>query len=266
MGAVQIVTMRFLILALLFLSVPLATRAALTNAINQATHAVEAFDRANKLYEQGKFTEAATAYEHLTAAGRTPTAVWFNLGNAAYKAGHVGRAIAAYRIAERNEPRDSTLRANLQFVRGKVYADEKSRVPLWQSCVRIATVNEWTVLASAGLWLFFAVLAGGEFTRRRYLKTAAAILIAFLLAAGLLALALWDARTPAAVVVVQEATARFGPLDESQAAFQLRDGAEVTALSFKEQWVEVRDAEKRVGWMRRDALTMLPGVASSPTH
>jgi len=258
MGAGKIVTMRLFLLFVLLVSVPPATRAATTNAPNAA----EAFDQANKLYEQGKFAEAATAYEQLAAAGRPTTAVWFNLGNAAYKAGHLGRAIAAYRLAERHEPRDTVLRANLQFVRGKVYADEKSHVPIWQSCVRLATLNEWSILTSAWLWMFFAVLACSEFTRSRYFKTAAAIFLGFTLSLAALAAALSDARTPEAVVVVKEATARFGPLDESQAAFQLRDGAEVTALSFKDQWVEVRDAEKRSGWMRRDALMVLPTVGN----
>lgn len=254
MGAVKIVTMRFLLLALLLLMGPLAARAATTNALN----ATEAFDRANRFYEQGKFAEAATAYEQIAAAGRPTTAVWFNLGNAAYKSGHIGRAIAAYRMAERQEPRDTVLRANLQFVRGKVYADEKSHIALWKTGVRLVTLNEWTILASAWLWMFFAVLACGEFTRNRYFKTAAVVFLGFTLSLAALGAALSDARTPEGVVVVKEATARFGPLDESQSAFQLRDGAEVTALSFKDQWVEVRDAEKRSGWMRRDALTVLP--------
>lgn len=259
MGAGEIVTMRFLLLALLLLMGPLAARAATTNAINAA----EAFDRANKLYEQGKFTESAIAYEQIAAAGRPTTAVWFNLGNAAYKSGHIGRAIAAYRMAERQEPRDTILRANLQFVRGKVYADEKSRLPLWKSGVRLVTMNEWTILTSAWLWMFFAVLACGEVTRSRYVKTAGAMFLGFTLSLAALGAALSDAKTPGAVVAIKEATARFGPLDESQAAFQLRDGAEVTALSFKDQWVEVRDAEKRSGWIRRDALTVLPVVGSA---
>jgi len=260
MGAGKIVNMRFVLLAVLLLMRPMVAPAA---AATNATSAGEAFDLGNKLYEQGKFTEAATIYEQITAGGRPTTAVWFNLGNAAYKSGHIGRAIAAYRMAERGEPRDSFLRANLQFVRGKVYADEKSHVPLWKSFVRVATLNEWTIFASAWLWMFFAVLACGEFTGRRYVKTSAVMFLGFTLGAAALATALWDARTPEAVVVVKEATARFGPLDESQAAFQLRDGAETTALSFKDQWVEVRDAEKRSGWIRRDALTVLPVAGRS---
>ena len=112
-------------------------------------HAAEpssAFDQANKLYEQGKFAEAVTAYEAFAFTNPPTASVWFNLGNAAYKSGQSGRAIAAYRLAERLTPRDAALRANLQFVRGKVYSDERTRLSLAKSLVRLATLNEWTTL------------------------------------------------------------------------------------------------------------------------
>jgi len=41
-----------------------------------------AFESANKLYGQGKFAEAASAYEQILKSGRASTAVYFNLGNA----------------------------------------------------------------------------------------------------------------------------------------------------------------------------------------
>src|SRR5882672_4567327 len=46
-----------------------------------------AFDQANKLYEEGKFTEAAAAYEKMLRQGRASPALYFNLGNAFFKAG-----------------------------------------------------------------------------------------------------------------------------------------------------------------------------------
>ena len=63
-----------------------------------------------------------------------------------------------------------------------------------------------------------------------------------------------------AVVSAREVTARFGPLDESASSFQLRDGAEVTVLDVKDAWLQVRDAENRTGWMRREDAIVLPGA------
>jgi len=230
------------------------------------SNAVAEFDRANKLYEQGKFPEAAGAYEALAAGGGNNASLWFNLGNAAYKSGQTGRAIVAYRMAERLTPRDPALRANLQFVRGKVYSDERTRVPTWKAAVRIATLNEWTALTAMLFWAWCAVLMTGEMTRRRYTKSllAGLGLLLFSGTAGAIAASdLWNENE--AVVVAREVTARFGPLDESQAAFQLRDGAEVILLDAKGSWLQVRDAEKRTGWMRRDEAVVLPSAFSKRT-
>jgi tetratricopeptide (TPR) repeat protein len=228
----------------------------------RAADSATAFDQANRLYEQGKFAEAVTAYEQFAFSNPPTASVWFNLGNAAYKSGQLGRAIAAYRLAERLTPRDAALRANLQFVRGKIYSDERTRVPLAKSLVRLATLNEWTVLTVAAFWAMCFVLATGEWTRRRYFKTAAALLALTLLAgAGLLA-SLRDQRSGEAIVVAREVTARFGPLDESQAAFQLRDGAEAQVLDAKGVWIQVRDAEQRIGWVRLGEVIVLPQIGT----
>lgn len=253
MSARLLLFLRAVMLATLFLAPGL--RAAETNVFNLATE----FERANKFYEQGKFAEAATAYEGIVRAGVSTATVWFNLGNASYKSGQTGRAIASYRMAERLTPRDAALRANLQFIRGKVYSDERTRVPAWKSALRLATLNEWTVAAVAALWAFFAVLSVATLTRLSYRKTTVVLFLVTLFFGVGLGLA-WRDQVGAreAVVVAREVTARFGPLDESQTAFQLRDGAECAVLDSKGDWLQVRDAEQRTGWLRRDEVIVLP--------
>jgi tetratricopeptide (TPR) repeat protein len=216
------------------------------------------FDRGNRLYEQGHFAEAAAVYDNLIKAGTQAPAVWFNLGNAAYKSGQIGAAIAAYRVAERLTPRDSALRANLQFVRAKAYSDERARVPFWKNLIRLATPDEWTIGCTVLLWALFVLLAWGELTGKHFSKSAGMFLLLLVAGGSALALAIQDQNTPQALVTAREATVRRGPLDESQAAFQLRDGAELSVVAFKDQWVQIRDLENRMGWVRRDALTLLP--------
>ena len=78
------------------------------------------FSAANQLYAKGKFADAAAAYEKILQTGAQSPALLFNAGNAEFKAGHLGKAIAAYRRAEQLSPRDAELRANLAFVRNQV--------------------------------------------------------------------------------------------------------------------------------------------------
>jgi len=227
------------------------------------------FDAANKLYEQGKFSEAAAAYQKLLDAGAPAEAIHFNLGNAWFKAGQLGRAIAEWRLAERSSPRDPSVRFNLQFARKRVTGSDAPAGVLWQRALRSLTLNEWTVLASVLLWVWFLLLALREFKPmlRKVLSgyTSTAGLGALLLAVCLAGAAALQFNTRPAVVIVPEAIARTGPLDEAKVLHQLRDGTEVVVLDEKEvtvgeskqTWLQVRDNARRIGWVKGDQLSVL---------
>jgi tetratricopeptide (TPR) repeat protein len=223
-----------------------------------------AFDAANKLYEEGKYGEAVTAYEAMLTNGIRSAPLYYNLGTACYRAGRMGAAVLAFRRAEELTPRDANLRANLQFVRQKVNGEDKTVVPAWRAWLSLLTLNEGTMLAAAAFWIWFLLLAARE--ARPALKrilggyTLAAGLLTLLLS-GLVGLAAWVrlGETPA-VVTVKEAVIRVGPLEEARTAFLLPDGSEVTVLDVKDNWLQVRDISKRVGWVRRNQVTLVaPG-------
>jgi hypothetical protein len=219
------------------------------------------FDNANRLYEQGKFGEAAAAYEKLVQSGQISAAIYFNWGNALFKAGRIGRAIAAYQQAQRMAPRDPDVRANLQFARNQVQGPTflPERLRRWLSKL---TLNEWTVLAAATVWVWLLSLSLIQL--RPALKPALKSYVAW---GGLLALALcacfltafyFDRMAPRAIVVTQEAVARQAPLEESQSAFTLHDGAELQVLDQKDQWLQVQADARRIGWVRKDVLLLGP--------
>jgi len=227
-----------------------------------------AFDAGNKLFEEGKYSEAAAAYEKLLAEGHRSAAVFYNLGTACYKANQMGRAVIAFRQAEQLTPRDANLRANLQFVRKKVNGEDKSPVPLWQSWLALFTLNEGTVLATVAFWVWFLLLAAREWkpalgkTLRGYALMAGLLtaFFAFCLAAS----AYVRLGYVSAVVVVKEVVVRFGPIEESQTSYYLPDGAEVAVLDSKDNWLQVRDPSRRVGWLKRDQVVLLSARQKLP--
>ncbi len=115
------------------------------------------FEQANKLYEQGKFGEAAALYERILHGDQTSAALHFNLGNALFKSGQMGRAILNYRRAEQLAPRDPDIRANLQFAR-RTAGGEAAQPARWRRWISLLTLNEWTVMMSGALWLWFGLL------------------------------------------------------------------------------------------------------------
>jgi tetratricopeptide (TPR) repeat protein len=219
------------------------------------------FDAANNLYEQGKFLEAAGDYEKLARTGQTSEAVYFNLGNALFKAGQFGRAIAAYQQAERIAPRDPDVRANLQFARNQVQGPTLRPEKLWQWVGKMS-LSEWTWLTSTMAWVWLVLL-----TLLQWRPTLRPALKGYTLWAGVVFLACCvcfaldfysDRFAKRAIVVAQEAVARQAPIEESQSAFTLHDGAELQVLDQKDQWLQVRADPRRIGWVRRDSVRTTP--------
>jgi tetratricopeptide (TPR) repeat protein len=224
------------------------------------------FDQANRLYEQGKFADAAAGYQQLIAAGHTSSTVYYNLGNAWFKAGQLGRSVAAYRHAQQLSPRDPNVLFNLDFARRQVAGSTAPAPGLWQRLPGRLTLNEWAVFAAVAFWFCFALLVLREWKPawRRPLRsyTIAAASLATLVIA-MLAIAVYQSgAVREAVVVAQDAVVRYGPLEDSRVHFQLRGGAEVEIVGRKqngsaEAWLQVRDGSNRIGWLKRDQVVIL---------
>jgi tetratricopeptide (TPR) repeat protein len=229
----------------------------------RAESASEAFNQANKFYEEGKYAQAAAAYGKIVQAGTVSPALYFNLGNARLKAGQVGWAIRAYRQAEVLAPRDPDIRANLQIARSQAGMLAPA-LPgdRWTRWVTRLTLNEWTLAAAAVAALFFIVLTAREIWpafRKSGSALAGGLGFACLCLAACLGLAA-DQRLIAksSVVVVPEAVARRGPLPESQSAFTVHDGAELLVLESDGDWLQVSDAARHIGWLQQKEVAFIP--------
>jgi len=228
-----------------------------------AADATTDFLSANELYAKGKFADATAIYgKILQTDGQSPSLL-FNYGNAEFKAGHLGKAIAAYRRAELLAPRDAELRANLAFVRSQVQG-ATLRENSWQRWVGSLSLNEGAVVTAVLLWLLFLLLAARQIrpALAPKLHNATRLAAVLLLFAGVV-LALQAANhldSAVAVVTSTEATARSGPFDDAQSAFTARDGAEMRVLDRHDEWVQVADGSGKIGWMNRKQVEVLPGA------
>lgn len=223
----------------------------------------DSFDQANKLYEEGHYAAAVAAYEKMARSGQVSAAMYFNLGNAWFKDGQIGRAICAWRRAEQLSPRDPDVRANLQFARSQpglgAPALPGNRWTRWAS---LFTLDEWTAPASAFGALLFIVLTGRQIWPA-WRKSSGGLVWA--LAAGFvcgmicLGLAM-EARygVQSVVVVVPEAVARRSPLEEATGVFTVHDGAELLVLDRKDGWLEAADAANHSGWLQQEQVEMAP--------
>jgi tetratricopeptide (TPR) repeat protein len=221
------------------------------------------FEAANKLYYGGKFSEAAAAYENILFSGQKSVALYYNLGNAYFKSGQIGKAIAVYREAEKKTPRDPDIRANLQFARNQIQGPTLAP-SRGQRLLGKLTLNEWTLLAAAALWLCFLILALRQWRpalKRPLRLSFSATAIASVLLFACVAISWFESRSRrAAIVITRDAIVRRGPLEESATAFTVHDGAELRVLDQNNEWLQVTSDPSRIGWLRRDQVVLSPNT------
>lgn len=211
---------------------------------------VEAMEVANQLYSTGSYAEAGQVYEQLLSQGMANSSLYYNLGNAYYAQGDLGRAILNYQRASRLNPRDPQIRENLALARTQSVneAAVASSNPI-QSLADFSsswfTLNE-TALLTLGLWfllgfLFIAFrrIQPGKmrsFTQFGLILTA----LIFLMMGISLGTRLYTEQIrPEAVIIADQVTINSSPGDEFTTDFSLSSGAEVEVLDVQGSWAHL---------------------------
>ena len=218
--------------------------------------ALEVFDTAKSPQD---YRESAVLLESLVAEGVRSGVVYYNLGNAWFRAGQYGRAIAAYRKAKPYRPRDPYLEANLRQALSVAPGRLPESPPPWWTHVLFWSgwlsypVKAYTTFAAL---LLAAIVAGAALIFRRpraYWVSVAVLLAATILGvdAGLAWAGINGSRH---AVVTGETIARKGIGTNYEPAFDqpLKDGAEFTILSENGDWIFGHFANIGDGWLRRE--------------
>jgi tetratricopeptide (TPR) repeat protein len=229
------------------------------------------FDLANRQFQSGDFTGAASNYEKTLASSGPRASVFYNLGNAYQKLGKYGPAILAYERARLLTPRDPDLLANLARARKAATAFEETGLHTrLDPALKLLSRNEWSwLVAGAATFLgCLAVLCGAVRLPRRGLRRAAgasAWVAAFAVFAGAAVLYVRRDESSRGVILSENATIRLSPFDAAESLGTPGPGRIVflrgSAGDFR--YVEVAGAELR-GWLHsNDVAAIMPETPSN---
>ncbi len=252
-------TTRFLVMALLLIG---GAHAALSQSADQL------YQQANSLYQEGKIAEARDLYELILSNGYVSGDLLYNLGNAYYRLGDIGRAILNYERARRIMPGDDDLRHNLQLANLRVIdrIEPTPRLFLWDWWDSI----KGAFPAQSAVWFaygFFFLLVAAVITMmlvrayavRRFALIAGLVVSFLLLCSIVLVVQKIDDenRRDEAVVVSVITTVKNSPDAHSTDAFVLHAGVKVRVIDNVNDWIQIRLADGKVGWMERDAAVTI---------
>lgn len=254
---------RLIVVALIFIStLGLLTANQAHLLAKPSVDAIQAMQMAHQFYEDGQFDRAAQTYQQLADQGLSDMTLFYNLGNAYFKQGDLGRAILNYRRAEALAPRDDDLRANLNLARSQTIdkLDKASGGAFFSHLAHLSqnwfTLNELATI-TLSLWFLVALLIIA-FTNNKIkpllkegLQYALSVSSLFLvLGIFILGSRLYLEKTqPAGVIVATEVNVTSGPGSQYVTEFTLHSGTEISLLEKRGNWVRLALSDREMqGW------------------
>jgi tetratricopeptide (TPR) repeat protein len=227
----------------------------------------EAWRRGNEAYLRGDYPGAVAAYQELDRQGVVSADLYYNLGDAHFRRGAVGRAIWSFERALVLDPNDEDARYNLEQARKVAARAAKDRIegadrePAW---IRLVTAVDPSAVAWAfalcyvGFFVLLGVRRVASADRRAPLAAAAAILGVGAALAG--ALVFGRSRLdqlPFGVVLPDAAAVKEGADVNYRTSFDVHAGLRVRLVEQDQDWLRIRLANGLEGWVRADDVGRL---------
>lgn len=211
-------------------------------------------DEARELY-----LKSAMRFERLVRDGGVANGkLYYNIGNAYFRAGDLGRGILNYRRAEQFIPNDTNLQQNLAFARSRrkdsLGEKEEERVfrtlMFWHYDFSFSQRFGLFTVVFVALW---GAAAARLFAPRPFLRwiIGIAAVLALTLGISLLVEARALRQERPGVVLAEEVVARKGDSTTYEASFRdpLHAGTEFLVVEEREQWIHAELPDGRRCWL-----------------
>jgi tetratricopeptide (TPR) repeat protein len=216
--------------------------------------------QAKQKFDSGDYTGAAAGFSEALKASPDDAALHYDLGNALFRAGKLGPAIASYQRAFDLWPRGGDIRFNLGFALRR--AGEELVPPgvppvmftlfYWLSARELAGLHWlfcWLALLTATAWLLRQEL------RERLFTPALALACLWAVFGGWWGLRAWLEPNERGVIVRATGEVRSGPGENFPVTVTAPEGRRVEILSEQGAWLEIGILKEGAkGWIAADSV------------
>lgn len=229
----------------------------------------EVFDQGNKAFENKNYQEAIELYQSILSEGYEGAALYYNLGLASLKVGDIGNAVLFLERALKLKPKDKDIKHNLKVIRAQHLQNRFDIIPesflekRWNAFLFAASSNTWTILSIIICWLaalgFYFWLKGKTRQQRKSGFLAGLSLLFISILFSLLAYSKFKVEKVIQAGVTTNPVANFwvAPDEDSEVEEELYPGLKVDVLGELNYWYKVRLSDGRVGWLKKEEITLI---------
>lgn len=233
---------------------------------DNSSQARSLFFQANTQYSKERFEEAIASYEKALSLGFESGPLYYNLGNAYFKHGSLGKAILNYLRAKQLMPQDADLKSNLDYAQslikgGGVYARRKWFEHIVFAASGFFNLDKITMVSTV-LYFILALVVILAITQRKLRKSFsyASLILSVLFVISLFLFGTKFYRTVTqkeAVIISRSSDSKFEPFIGATTFFTLNEGENVIVVSSKEDWIKVRRIDGKQGWIKKVDMAFL---------
>ena len=227
-------------------------------------------EKAEEAYMSDKYSEAVDIYEEIMQKEGISSDLYYNIGNAYYKSGRLGKAVLYYERALLLDPNNEDAQVNLDFVKTKLTDKLDFNENIVDSFVRnfrnLASPNGWAVVAIASFLLLLCAVAVYFFSNVVLLRKigffGGFLFLVVCIIANVMAVKTANAVTGSNYAVVMKnvtilSTSPREPRSKAEEAFMLHEGAKVEMLdsvvvkldSIQQKWYDVKADDTHRAWI-----------------
>lgn len=219
-----------------------------------------AIKEAEEAYTKENYNKAIELYENILKSNGESAEIFYNLGNAYYKAGKIAPAILNYERALVLDPSDADARFNLQMARqksiDKIEPIENFFLTDWFNAIQNnAAADSWARMGIVCFILFIGCLILFFFSRWIRLKKAGfylgLVFLVLVIFSNIFAKHQKDelVNRTHAIVFAPTVTVKSSPDASGTDLFILHEGTKVSVKSTLGEWSEIVLEDGNVGWM-----------------
>jgi len=225
-------------------------------------------EKGNNFYRNGDYDNAIEEYKKLVDEGYLGTSLFYNLGNTHYRIGKIGYAILYYEKALKLSPSDVDVKHNLDFAHFSTI-DRIQPLPKfflfdwWEALLTSFSVNGWAYVVFIFYLLILSLIAAYFFAKpvsQQKFIFLSGIASVFLLT---LSISLFvvkinrEATLKSGVIIEQVVTVKSSPDPQSTDSFVIHEGLKVNLEDQLDNWVKIRLADGKVGWIENSSLEQI---------
>jgi tetratricopeptide (TPR) repeat protein len=221
--------------------------------------------QANEFYQNKNFSEAINNYDAILKQGLVSPELYYNLGNAYFRNGELGKAILYYEKTLKLSPNDDDANYNLLIAKART-VDNIKEVPRlfifnwWETILTAFSTSGWLLMIFVFYILFLSSASIYFFLKRIHVQKFAFIFGLVNLFVMIITIILFTAslnRETAdnyGILIKSVETAKISPGMNSNDAFVIHEGIKFEIEDELDNWAKIKLTDGKVGWLPKNSF------------